>query len=43
MFVPSLSWQNDRFYVSMASQNCRFSQGIFEELDSGREWFYDAV
>jgi hypothetical protein len=26
MFVPSLSWQNDRFYIKMA-QKCRFSQG----------------
>jgi alpha-glucosidase (family GH31 glycosyl hydrolase) len=25
MFVPSLSWQNDRFYVNMA-QKCRFPQ-----------------
>jgi hypothetical protein len=25
MFVPSLSWQNDRFYIYMA-QKCRFSQ-----------------
>jgi hypothetical protein len=25
MFVPSLSWQNDRFYIEMA-QKCRFSQ-----------------
>ena len=25
MFVPSLSWQNDRFYILMA-QKCRFSQ-----------------
>ena len=24
MFVPSLSWQNDRFYIKMA-QKCRFS------------------
>ena len=26
MFVPSLSCQNDRFYIKMA-QKCRFSQG----------------
>jgi hypothetical protein len=26
MFVPSLSWQNDRFYIQMA-QKCGFSQG----------------
>ena len=25
MFVPSLSWQNDRFYIKM-EQKCRFSQ-----------------
>ena len=25
MFVPSLSWQNDRFYIQMA-QKCRFSR-----------------
>jgi hypothetical protein len=27
MFVPSLSWQNDRFHLKMA-QKCRFSQGF---------------
>jgi hypothetical protein len=27
MFVPSLSWQNGRFYIKMA-QKCRFSQGF---------------
>jgi len=27
MFVPSLSWQNDRFYINMA-QKCRLSQGF---------------
>jgi hypothetical protein len=27
MFVPSLSWQNDRFYIEMA-QKCRFSQEV---------------
>jgi hypothetical protein len=27
MFVPNLSWQNDRFYKQMA-QKCRFSQGL---------------
>jgi hypothetical protein len=30
MFVPSLSWQNDRFYIQMA-QKCRFSQGLARE------------
>jgi hypothetical protein len=25
MSVPSLSWQNDRFYIKMA-QTCRFPQ-----------------
>jgi hypothetical protein len=25
MFVPSLSWQNDRFYIQMAQKD-RFSQ-----------------
>jgi hypothetical protein len=31
MFVPSLSWQNDRFYIEMA-QKCRFSQDEIETL-----------
>jgi hypothetical protein len=28
MFVPSLSWQNDRFYIKTA-QKCRFLAGSF--------------
>ena len=32
MFVPSLSWQNDRFYIYMA-QKCRFSHRTILERE----------
>jgi hypothetical protein len=36
MFVPSLSWQNDRFYIYMAQQY-RFGQAICELMDGGAQ------
>jgi|EP01046_Picozoa_sp_COSAG06_P034316 hypothetical protein len=34
MFVPSLSWQNDRFYIKMA-QKCRFLAGMRPNASTG--------
>jgi hypothetical protein len=33
MFVLSLSWQNDRFYIQMAQKKIRFSQELYEIVE----------